>query len=162
MKRNPRLLLLLVCVTSVIAVWAQTAKKTKDKTTDKPVAHKPFAYAYLGHSSLQGGSISKHVFDSLLKQGITAKDTLGKEYKVSSFTFNYAERNLYEDSIGTLTVMTDYMLENCLGDTVSSNVSASIYDRTKAGDTVYFDNVTILRADNPLALAKGMEFVIKK
>jgi hypothetical protein len=157
MKRSLNILLLLACMMSALAVWAQTGKKT-----ERPAAHKPAALVYLGHSSLTEGDISKQAFDSLLKQGLTAKDSLGKACKVYSFMFNYGERNLYEDSMGTLTVMTDYMMEECPGDTLTPNISASIYDRTKAGDTAYFDSVMVMRPDNTLIKGKSMKFFIKK
>src|SRR5690606_31392253 len=80
----------------------------------------PAITSYLGHSDYSGGMISKKVFDSLLSQGLTAKDSTDSNYKVVEFTFGYGERNLYEDPNGKLVIMTDYVSDICIGDTLSS------------------------------------------
>ena len=86
--------------------------------------------AYLGRSDLNGGPISKQAFDSYLKQGLTARDSMGVAYRVDGFTFSYSERNLYEDSVGNLMILTDYLSEFCSGDTVSPAVANNIYYKT--------------------------------
>jgi hypothetical protein len=92
--------------------------------------------------------ISKEEFDRLLRQGLTSSDSMGNKYKVVDFDFNYIERELYEDSIGNMKVMTEILFEHCKGDTVTSNISSGIYDRSKAGDTVYIDQVSVVRYKN--------------
>jgi hypothetical protein len=127
--------------------------------------------AYLGRSSTNGGQIKKADFDKLLKQGITAHDSAGNKYKVIGFEFGYAEKSLYEDEAGNLQVGTDYLDEYCPGDTVSHNVSGSIYERTKPGDTVYIDRIKVVGyvkkttqtlPETEAILAKPMKFVIIK
>jgi len=144
----------------VISVLAQVGKGGADKKA-KPALHKPAIPAYLGHSTLTGGNITKPVFDSLLRQGISAKDSLGKDWTVKSFSFIYAERNLYDDSLGTPTVMTDYSEVPCPGDTISADLAIDIYTRTKPGDTVFIDNITISKQDIETT-ARGMKFVLIK
>ena len=107
-----------------------------------------FPTVYLGRSEFKGGLISKAEFDRLLKQGLTSTDSLGNKYKVVDFDFNYIERELYEDSIGNMKVMTEILFEHCKGDTVTSNISSGIYSRSKAGDTVYIDQVSVVRYKN--------------
>lgn len=126
---------------------------------------------YLGHSKNTGGPIKKSEFDELLKQGLTSADSLGNNYKVVGFQFSYAERNVYEDSMGNLQMMMDYSYEFCPGDTITSSISSSIYDRTKPGDTLYFDRVSLVKLpkkqgdavseSNPVA-GRAMKFYIVK
>lgn len=117
--------------------------------------------ACLGHSEASGGKIPKSVFDSLLKQGITAKDSLGNLFQVQGFYFSYGERSLYEDSIGNLIVMTDYLTEFCPGDTISSAIAHTLFTRTKRGDTAYFDNIKVISQDGAKQYgAKGMMFIL--
>jgi len=118
--------------------------------------------SFLGRSDVNGGEIGKDLFDRFLKQGLTAKDSLGTEYKIDGFTFSYAERNLYEDSVGNLVVLTDYLSEFCPGDTVSAAVANNIYYKTKPGDTAYFEGIKIARPDGTRSVARPMRFVITK
>ncbi len=104
-----------------------------------------FPTVYLGRSEFKGGAISKAEFDRLLKQGLTSSDSLGNKYKVVDFDFNYIERELFEDSIGNMKVMTEILYEHCKGDTITRNISSGIYDRSKPGDTVYIDQVSVVR-----------------
>jgi hypothetical protein len=126
---------------------------------------------YLGHSNFSGGNIKKAEFDRLLKEGLTSKDSSGNKYKVLGFEFNYAERQLFEDSAGNLKVMTEIVFEYCPGDTITSGVSASIYERTKPGDTVYINKVKVVKyigktnktlPDTAAIAAKAMKCVIVK
>jgi hypothetical protein len=132
---------------------------------------------YLGNSDYSGGLIKKKVFDSLLRQGLKSRDSLGNTYRPIGFDFSYAERNLYEDSAANLVVLTDFSSEYCTGDTLSADISTStenaqsIYQRTKAGDTAYFDhiklhilpgNVIFSGRDTLPILGRGMKFVIVK
>jgi hypothetical protein len=121
---------------------------------------------YLGHSDLKGGPIKKDLFNSLLKQGISCHDSAGNKYRIVSFDFGYSERRLYEDSVGNMVTMMDYSAEYCVGDTLgpdisktrapmvkdpfygdqdSSDISKSIYERVKPGDTVYFYHVVVAK-----------------
>lgn len=137
---------------------------------------------YLGRSTYSRGEIRLHILDSLLRQGLTSKDSLGNSYKVTGFDFGYSERKLYEDERANLLVMSDYFSVHCLGDTLPhSLVSAGadlitgdempgIYQRLKPGDTLYFDNVSLRRMnkknnnalDTLAILGKSMKFTITK
>ena len=124
---------------------------------------------YLGKSDYTGGPIKKETFDELLKQGLTSRDSMGNRYTVTGFQFSYAERNVYEDSLGNLQMLTDLAQEYCPGDTLAGDISEIIYGRVKAGDTLYFEqvNVVIKNAKNssqpqqPI-MARSMKFFIVK
>ncbi len=164
MKRTANILLLTFFTFLSYFVWAQKEKK-EDKSKDKNVAAKPKyeqVYSYLGKSDFKGGPIAKRIFDSLVKQGICAKDEKGHIYPVTEFNFTYGEKNLYEDSIGNLKVMTDYLLEKCIGDSVTTAIANSMAERSKDGDTVYYDKIIVTRPDNTTTIAKPMKFAITR
>jgi len=165
MSRTTKILLLVFSTVFIVSLYAQEAKKN----TDNKSGHKPklIVYpVYLGRSNYQSGPISKRTFDSLMKQGLTSRDSLGNKYRVSEFAFNYAERNLYEDSSGeNMMWLTDYLLEYCIGDTLSSSISSNLYERTKAGDTIYIDHIALAKmpvADSTQIFGKAMKFEITK
>jgi hypothetical protein len=144
-------------------LMAQKATKGSGKATSSTSSEVPKQLrVFLGRSDKSGGPISKMEFDRLLKQGLTAKDSLGNTYRVDGFSFSYAERNLYEDSVGNLMMLTDYLSEFCPGDTVSPAVSNNIYYKTKPGDTAYFEQVKVALPDGRKLPAKSMRFVLTK
>jgi hypothetical protein len=165
MKRTLVILTIFFSCFIALTLWAQKKKDTKKAETAAPAAKPKYALlvpAYLGHTSLTGGTLPKPVFDSLLKQGISAKDSSGNAYTVKGFRFNYAELNLYEDSVGNLVKLMDYFIEFCPGDTITSTIAGSIYQRTKPGDSVYIDDIQLLKPDGGSAAGKQMKFVITK
>lgn len=139
---------------AMMSMMPDEGKKNKT-TTIKP---------YLGYSDYSGGIISKKVFDSLLRQGVKAKDSAGTFYKVVEFTFGYGERNLYEDSTGKLVILTDYVSEICTGDTLSTIFQNYVFrdNRTKSGDTAYFDRIKLQLPDGAVITTKNMRFVLTK
>ncbi len=170
MDRTVKILLLVVLVAFGLNLWAQQKAGAKADGKGKSTSNILLPTVYLGKSDYSGGNIRKDDFDRLLKQGLTSRDSAGNKYKVMSFDFNYVERELYEDSIGNLKIMADVYFEYCPGDTISGNIAASIYDRVKAGDTIYVDRVKVakylnksMKATDTLVIgAKGMKFVITK
>lgn len=157
-------LLLVVCQNA----GAQQRKATTAKASATNVTQKKLflPQAYLGNSDYKGGAIKRDELSKLLRQGLTSRDSLGNRYKVTGFEFSYAERMLYEDSISNVMVLVDYMTEYCPGDTLTGGISSSIYDRIKAGDTVYFERISVLRDNSntggDVIAGKGMKFVITK
>jgi hypothetical protein len=144
-------------------IASATHAQEKSKVADKKKLFLP--QAYLGNSEYYNGAIKKDVLSNLLKQGLTSKDAAGNKYKVTGFEFAYSERALYEDSIGNLQVLVDYMFEYCPGDTLSPGVSSVIYDRFKVGDTVFFNRIHVLKPNSgsgEVVSGKGMKFVITK
>ena len=138
---------------------------------------------YLGNSDYKGGPITKEKFATLMRQGLTSRDSLGNKYHVVGFDFGYAERKVYEDSVGNLMRVVDFASEYCTGDTLGPDltrtgdtttegeVSYSIYDRAKPGDTLFFDHVMVEKkgrnsllsiADTVPIAAKGIKCVIVK
>lgn len=129
-----------------------------DKKPSNPVK------VYLGNSNYTGGLIAKKVFDSLIRQGIKARDSAGNNVPVLGFTFSYGERNLYEDANGRPVVMTDYLSEYCPGDTLSPSFQMFVFrdNRTKHGDTVYFDKIKFRNAAGAVTNTEKMRFVLTK
>jgi hypothetical protein len=162
MNRVTRIFVLLTALTLSVQCSAQ---KTQKETAVKVAATKTAPVvitSYLGRSGLTGGPVGKWMFDSLLKQGVTAKDPTGNSYPVAGFTFSYAERNMYEDSVGNPLLLTDYFSEFCPGDTVSLAIFRNIFYKTKPGDTAYFDNVKVALPGGGQVISKPMKFVLTK
>lgn len=151
----------LVALSLNLAAQKNTKGDGKKAAATEQKAKENKLYAYLGHSDIRDGKVPKKVFDSLLRQGVTAKDSLGQVYKVDGFMFNYGERNLYEDSVGNLMVMTDMLSEYCPGDTLSTPIKRLFLPRTKAGDTAYIDQVKVQTPEGQ-KLAKGMRLILTK
>ncbi len=160
MRRNIFILVALLAISENLV--AQRVKK--DDVKQKPaVQSRPVSVlTYLGAFLSSGGYISKTDFDHHLKQGIVARDSAGNHYAVDGFTFSYAERNLYEDSIGNLIVLTDYLTEFCPGDSVTHAIANNIFHKTKPGDTAYIDNIKVKLPDGTQMAAKGMKFILTK
>jgi hypothetical protein len=176
MKRTVNILLLVFSSAVCLNLFAQ--QKGKAKRIFKPMV-------YLGQSQVSGGPIKKEEFNTLLKQGLTSRDSLGDKYKIVSFDFIYGERTLYEDSVGNLKVLVDFNTSYCPGDTITYDMartihaeqsktgeeSPGIYDRIKPGDTIYFDHIRVERlaknsvislSDTIPIAGKGMKFWIVK
>ena len=162
MRRLINISLVMVTLLTSYGLLAQRATTDDDKQDGKAARRPKIVHAYLGHSGLNGGQVTKRTFDSLLKQGLTARDSAGNLLQVDGFTFSYAERNLYEDSVGKLMILTDFFSEYCPGDTVSRGVSMNIYHKTKPGDTAYFDNIRVHLPTGGQTGTKGMKFVLIK
>jgi len=148
MNRTVNILLLVTALAIGLNLWGQQAKgKTDSKTTAAKGTKLLIPTVFLGNSDLSGGAIKKDRFDQLLQQGLTSRDSMGNKYRVMGFQFSYAERSFYEDSVGNPISTIDYAYEYCPGDTISTGVAAVIYDRSKAGDTIYFDRISLIRLD---------------
>jgi hypothetical protein len=156
MKRKLNFVVVLLSLVS-ISLWAQT----KDKKTVKPAVKR--IPVYLGHSVITDESkVSENAFDSLLRQGLTSRDSAGLNYKVDGFAFTYGERNLYEDSVGNLMWLTDHLVEYCYGDTLSTFLLNNITERSKPGDTVYIDQITVRSPDGKGAYGQAMRLILTK
>jgi hypothetical protein len=162
MYRIAGIIMLGVSLLSAPSVVAQTkvAAAAKPKKIFMP-------QAYLGNSDYKGGIIPKELLGNLLKQGLTSRDSLGNKYKVVGFEFVYAERMLYEDSVGNLMVNVDYLSEYCTGDTLSAGITNNIYERMKSGDSAFFNKIEVLKtkpgeAGGTVIMGKGMKFAITK
>jgi hypothetical protein len=159
MKRITSYSLLCLFTLISLSVWAQT-KKGEDKKAAKPkIVYIP---VYLGNSNISGGAIPKRMFDSLLKQGLTSRDSAGRKYNVNGFIFNYGERVLYEDSIGNPLIVTDNLEEYCYGDSLTTFLKNNISERSKPGDTAYFDRINVIAPEGNPGNGGPMKFVITK
>ncbi len=171
-KRAGKIVAGVLATMCCVTLWAQqkavtTQSKTSGKDTATARAKKrvPKPVVYLGHSNFSGGDIVAKEFDSLLKQGISARDEKGNLMKVLGFNFNYAERRLFENEEGEMSMQIDFATEYCPGDTITPNISGSIYDRIKSGDTVFIAQVLLERKvgnDIDTVFGKEMKCVIRK
>lgn len=100
--------------------------------------------SFMGDHQTQSGTVSKEKFDALIALPLYAKDSNGVEYQVSDFSFTYAERALYQDSTGVPMVTTDYYSTTCPGGRLSEDWVKNIQERSKPGDTAFFDHITTI------------------
>lgn len=153
-----RTLLTMMTATALLCTVAYAQKK---KNPDKNVLpSKPIMDVVLGKVTGEktGGEITEMEFDSVAPSGIRIRKPDGAF--IEGFSFTYGERNVYEDSAGTQHIVTDYLTEYCLGDTLSSFIAKNIADRTKPGDTAYYDQIAIRMPNGKAAIGKPMKFVI--
>lgn len=119
-------------------VFAGSLVQAQQKSPQKKkIVHK--GKACLADGKTGTGAISKAAFDSLVAYPLIARDTQGREHKVLSYAFSYAERGLFEDSTGKLKIMTDYYATESEKGKLPEFWLKNIRERSKAGDTVYFD-----------------------
>lgn len=152
MKRTVQLFLLLAG--GVFALSAFTDEK--DQAKKPKVKPKPIP-VYLGNSNIDSGMVAKPLFDSLLKQGFTARDSNGRVFEVKSFMFTFCERMLYEDSIGNPLFMTDYLSEYNFDNKLKDYQLNALLDRTKGGDTLIIEQIKLVAADTTKAEALGKQ-----
>lgn len=119
----------------------------------------PPAAVFLGSSEQAGGVIPDQLFDSLGRLPLTARDKDGKPAQVLAFTVTFAERTLAEDSAGNPLVAVDVFSEKCTGDTLSTVLRNNLFDRTKPGDTVWYEHIRVSTAAGETG-GKPMKFVI--
>jgi len=148
MSRTIPVLLLI----SSLAIGLNLLAGQKEVKTGKKMFMPP---VYIGNSDYSGGPIQREKFVSLMKQGLISHDSLGNKYKIIGFQFSYAEPKIYEDSVGNLIKVTDFNSEFCMGDTLGADlttygdtsqgqdVTLSLYQRVKGGDTLYFDHIMV-------------------
>lgn len=159
MKKAVYLLTLLLSLGVVYSVYAQKEQKDDKEKKKKKVYKVP---VYLGNTNIKDTAIPHYVFDSLLATKITARDSNGSAYQIHGYLFTYGERNLYEDSVGNLMWVTDLLSEYCYGDTMTSWLLGAITDRTKYGDTIYFDQIKTTSPEGKPVDGKPMRIVLTK
>lgn len=155
---NRKLLSVIAAAAFLCTVAYAQKKKTPEKNT---IPSKPVMDVVLGRTGDRAsGEITEMAYDSLAPTGIRIKKPEGAF--IEGFSFTYGERNIYEDSAGVQHIVTDYLTEYCMGDTLSSIISQTIADRTKPGDTAYYDQIAIRLPNGKPAIGKPMKFVITR
>lgn len=147
-----------LCLVTISAL-AQKAKKDAKPATKAAIAPKKEIVVYLGNSTMSNGPVSKPVFDSLMAQGLKVE---GNNGTVSGFSFTYAERGIFEDSVGDPIERVELLTEFCKGDSLTRIIRNSLPGRTKNGDTAFFDRILVRLPDGNEAHGKPMKFVITK
>lgn len=159
MKQKFSAAVLALSLTVLSAAFAQNVADTKGGAT-KPLAKRlPDAAIFLGSTTFDGGVIPDAVFDSLARMPITAKAKDGSVAQVLGYTLTFAERSIAEDSVGNPILAVDYFSEICTGDTLSTVLRLNLFDRTKPGDTVWYDRIQVATAAGQTG-GKTMKFVI--
>lgn len=157
MKHTGYILMLLVgALVTWQAVAGEDDKEQKKKPKIVPIP------VYLGNSDIDSGVVTEQVFDSLLKQGFTARDSNGRIFHVNSFMFTYCERNLYEDSVGNPLILTDYLSEFCFENKLKDYQLEALVDKSKWGDTLIIEKIMLTSADSAKAtgFGKAMKLII--
>lgn len=152
MKRIVQILILMLVAVMAPKVFADE----KDQDNDKAKVKKPVPVkVYIGNSNIDSGVITTRLFDSLLRQGFTSRDSNGRVFNVKSFMFTYCERNLYEDSVGNPMILTDYISEYCFDNKLIDYQLEGILGRAKWGDTLIIEKIKLVAADSTEAGAFG-------
>jgi hypothetical protein len=156
-----------VVLLSLVAITvAQAQRRDNSRRGRKPeaavVPSVPMATVFLGTSMLSSGEISDRVFDSLVMQRLTARDSAGNAVTVTDFNLTLAERGIFEDSAGNPMLVVDYTREICTGDTLTPFLRNVLPEHTKPGDTVWIENITAVNAAGKRHVGKTMKFVIAR
>ncbi len=157
MKRKVHIFMLLAGALFTLNVAAgEDDKEQKKKPKIVPIP------VYFGNSDIDSGLVPKQVFDSLLKQGLTSRDSNGRVFNVNSFMFTYCERNLYEDSVGNPIIVTDYLSEFCMKGKLEEYQLEALLYKSKKGDTLIIEKIMLTSADSAKAtgFGKAMKLVI--
>lgn len=148
------LVALLACV--VFTAWADEKEDDKKKKKKKPVK----VSVYFGHTDIDSGILDKPAFDSLVRQGLTSKDSNGRVFDVKSFMMTFCERNVYEDAEGELMFVTDYLSEYSFDSKLKDHQLTYVLEHRKKGDTIIFEHIKLQAADSTKAGANGKPFRI--
>lgn len=160
---NRKSFIAVVLLSVALFTAAQAQRRDDSKQNGKAVAARvPTATVFLGKSMLSSGEISDRVFDSLVLQPLTARDSAGNPVTVTDFYLTLAERGLFEDSAGNPMLTVDYTREICAGDTLTPFLRNVLPEHTKPGDTVWIDNITAVNAGGARYVGKTMKFVIAR
>ena len=162
MKQKSLVVVVAVTLTFLGSARAQMRADGKTKDAKAAVAKKiPEAAVFLASTILDGGVIPDRVFDSLARQPITARDKSGQPAQVVGYTLTFAERTLAEDSAGRPMLAVDYFSEICNGDTLNAVLRNNLFDRTKPGDTVWYERIQVATAAGQTG-GKTMKFVLSR
>lgn len=159
MKQKFSAVVLTLSLAHFSASFAQQAADAKGSATNSAAKKLPEAAVFLGTTTLDGGVIPDAIFDSLARMPITARAKDGSVAQVVGYTLTFAERTLAEDSAGNPILSVDYFSEICTGDTLNTVLKNNIFDRTKPGDTVWYDRIQVATAAGQTG-GKTMKFVI--
>src|SRR5690606_23156656 len=96
---------------------------------------------YLAGGQVGSGTVQLAVFDALVGEAPVARDSLGRICSIVKFDFTFAERGLFEDSTGRLTIMTDYYATQSEDGKLPEFWVKELRERAKVGDTLYFEDI---------------------
>lgn len=147
----------MLTMTAAWTAWAEGDDKEKKKVK-KPIP----VPVYIGQSNIDSGLISKPLFDSLIKQGFSARDSSGRTYDIKSFMFTFCERVLYEDSVGNPMILTDYLSEFSFDNRLKEYQLNAVLERAKWGDTIILEQIRLEAKDSTKkeAFGKAVRLII--
>ena len=153
------LLLALLAGISLTVAYAQNTKKKgveiAKKEGPKTITGIPLSWG--GKALLESEKVNAALLRDLMQKSLTVTSGIGS---INGFSFTYAERAMYEDSLGNPLPLTDYMTEYCFGDTLSKNIKLLLPAKVKAGDTVYIADVKVQQAAGKPVLGRPARIVI--
>lgn len=129
----------IACLGLASIVFMAQAQQNKQAKPAKKIVYK--GKTFLNDGITGNGTITKANFDALLNKNLLSKDSNNILRPVNFFVFMYAERGLYEDSTGKLKIMTDNYSLQCDNGKLPEDWIKNIRQRSKAGDTAYFNNI---------------------
>jgi hypothetical protein len=157
-----RIFFLLFALIGFGIVFAQNKKSKPIAAKASSKAKYPFKACpvYLGNSNFREATLPKRIFDSLVNQGLTAKDSAGTIGQVIEFRIYYKERSLYEDTLGNYYTDFETLIDLSKGNKLNSYVA--INQKSKNGDTAIFDDIVVLLPDSVKVQGLRMKFLIAK
>lgn len=154
--KNRRSLNIIVAIAASVACFSVQAQKKpatkkagikpgtnevlRDTTAKKKIV-KPSVF--VGTSDFAGGTIAPTEFLSLIRQGITAKDGSGSQLRVLGFNFVYAERRLFENEQGEMSMQTELSTLYNKGDKLDTGIISGLSETLKSGDTIFISQVMV-------------------
>lgn len=153
-SKTVKIVVLLTALVWCASVWAQKKPPVKNNkaaaaevlrdTASKKKAVKPLVF--VGQSDFAGGTIAPLDFLALIRQGLTAKDaTTGALLRVIGFNFMYAERRLYENEKGDMSMQTEFSTIYTNGSMLDTGIISGLAETLKSGDTIFINQVMVER-----------------
>lgn len=147
-KSNKWLFFLFFLMIWISSFAPNTAKKYKYK-------------AFFGCHYSDEISLETNTFKEFMKRPFCAKYSNNNFFKVNSFELMYAERGLYQDDEGLPIIYTDYTSDRFVGDTLNAYWKNIFSQRLYKDDTVYFEKITCIAADNKHYECKPIKIILK-
>jgi len=158
------ILFILLFMVLNFSVIAQKNNKVVRKNAVETTIKKPKTiWAYWGsNSSIGDKTINKASFDSLIRTPLLSIDSNNKNYNVEFYDMVFAERNLYEDSVGNAIIVPDYSSYNNKGAVMNESHLNYIINHAKIGDTLFVNDIIVKDEMNQVFKLKSFKLTIKK
>ena len=162
--------LLLAAAVAIVALALAPAGAQRSRTnpqTDKRKGGKDTARREVPPMTLAFGNIAtegpvkKAAFDAATRTtGLHVTDSRGQGARVENFGMTFAERVMYEDSIGNPLPTTDYLTEFYEGSALPEDIATELRLRAKTGDTIFFERAKVRMPDGTPRKGQTLKFWI--